>query len=112
MALPRRKKDSDGVVFPDSWAPPMMTVCGIRSTIRGSNLMAVAMLVSGPTGTRAIGSVAARYVSIRNSTARRDCLTERAAGIGSSRGCMLPRSWRISRGIGKSSRRRGVAAPS
>ena len=108
----RRLAAEEGVVFPDSWAPPMITVRGIRSTIRGSRRMASAMLLSGPTGTSTISSVAARYVSIRNSAARRACLTDRGGGIGSSRGCMLPSRWRISRGIGKSSRSSALAAPS
>ena len=42
----------------------------------------------------------------------RVCLTERGLGMGSSRGCMLPSRWRTARGIGKSSRNSGPAAPS
>ena len=42
---------ADAVAFPWSWAPPMITSSGIRSMIRGSLRIAVAMFVSGPTGT-------------------------------------------------------------
>ena len=45
---------ADGVEFPWSWAPPIITISGIRSRIRGSFWIAVAMLVSGPTGTSVI----------------------------------------------------------
>jgi len=90
----------------------MMIVSGIRSTIRGSSLIAIAMLVSGPTGTSAIGSPVVMYVSTRKSTALRDCLTDRGAGIGSSSPCMAPFSLMTSRRIGKSSLAIGVAIPS
>ena len=42
---------AEAVRFPLSWAPPMMTISGIRSTIRGSFSRAIATFVRGPTAT-------------------------------------------------------------
>ena len=51
---------ADAVAFPWSWAPPMITISGIRSTIRGSFWIAIAMFVSGPTGTSVMSPSEAR----------------------------------------------------
>ena len=51
---------ADAVEFPWSWAPPMITISGIRSRIRGSFCIAVAMFVSGPTGTSVMSPSDAR----------------------------------------------------
>ena len=51
---------ADAVEFPWSWAPPMSTISGILSRIRGSFWIAVAMLVSGPTGTSVMSPSDAR----------------------------------------------------
>ena len=87
----------------------MMIVSGIRSTIRGSSLIAIAMLVSGPTGTSEIGSVVCMYVSTRKSTARRACFADRGGGIGSSSPCIAPFAAIAARGSG--SRRAPSASP-
>ena len=47
----------------------MITSSGIRSMIRGSLRIAVAMLVSGPTGTSVMSPSDAMYVSMSQSTA-------------------------------------------
>ena len=60
---------AEAVMFPWSWAPPMITISGIASTIRGSFWIATAMFVSGPTGHRTMSPFDARYVSISQSTA-------------------------------------------
>ena len=39
-------------MFPWSCAPPMITISGMASTMRGSFWIAIAMFVSGPTGQR------------------------------------------------------------
>ena len=60
---------AEAVAFPWSCAPPMITSSGIRSMIRGSLRIAVAMFVSGPTGTSVMSPSDAMYVSISQSTA-------------------------------------------
>ena len=60
---------AEAVVFPWSCAPPMITISGMNSTIRGSFWIAIAMLVRGPTGQRTMSPFEARYVSISQSTA-------------------------------------------
>ena len=51
---------AEAVALPWSWAPPMITISGIRSRIRGSFWIAVATLVSGPTGTSVMSPSDAR----------------------------------------------------
>ena len=56
---------AEAVRFPLSWAPPMMTISGIRSAILGSFSTAIATFVSGPVSLqdcarlRALGTAAA-----------------------------------------------------
>ncbi len=60
---------AEGVTLPSACAPPMMTSSGTRRAKSGSSASAAARLDSGATATSVTGSVAARNVSIRNSTA-------------------------------------------
>ena len=51
---------ADAVTFPMSCAPPIKTISGMFSTIRGARFSAMATLESGPTGTRMISRPSAR----------------------------------------------------
>ena len=51
------------------WAPPMITISGMASRMRGSFWIAIAMLVSGPTGHNTMSPSDSRYVWISQSTA-------------------------------------------
>ena len=62
------------------------------------------MFDSGPTGTRMISSVAARYVSIRNSTAPVDSFVDVDGGMSRYPPWTALLLWMSPRGIGKSSR--------
>ena len=102
---------ADGVTFPTSWPPPMMTISGILSARRGSRLRAAPTLLNGPVGTRMISSVVDMYVSMRNSTAPWSRGRDVDGGMSRYRPWTSMCPDRSSRGRGKSCRTRGCASP-
>ena len=84
----------------------------MRSLSRGSFSRAVATFDNGPTGTRMISSVAARYVSMRKSIAPVDCFEDVEGGMSRYPPWTAFELWMSPRGIGKSSRSIGRSTPS
>src|SRR5215207_9501333 len=88
-----------------------MIMRGMRSTMRGSRVIAMAMLVRGPTGTNTMsGPSDDMKVSTRKVTARSRCFWDRAGGR-SRYSPWMPLSRLAFRGTGKSGRSIGRREP-